>query len=125
MNNSISITPRRVLLIGLFGLLAVLSYGFAASNTVDSSNAGDGQSGISGYTVTNVHYVLDGTNPSNVSSLTFNLSPALPAGGATRISLNGGTSWLAAGDCTGTSTVTCTATVAVTALSNLRVVAAQ
>lgn len=125
MNNTISITPRRLMLIGLLGLVAVMTYGFAAANTVPASNAGDGQTAISGYTVTNVHYTLDATTPSNVTSVSFTLAPALPAGGATRISLNGGTSWLAAGACTGLTNVTCTATVAVTALTNLRVVAAQ
>ncbi len=110
---------------GLLGLVAVVTYGFAAANTIDPSNAGDGQTAISGYTVTNVHYALDATTPSNVSSVTFTLTPALPAGGASRISLDGGSSWLAAGACTGLANITCTATVAVTALTNLRVVAAQ
>ena len=125
MNKSISITPRRLLVVGLFGLLVVLSYGFAASNNVDPSNAGDGQAAISGYAVTNVHYALDSANPSTVSQVSFTLSPALPTGGATRISLDGGTSWLADGVCTGATNVTCTAAVPVLALSNLRVVAAQ
>jgi hypothetical protein len=114
-----------MLVIGFLGLMAVLTYGFAAANTVPASNAGDGQTAISGYTVTNVHYTLDTNTPTNVSSLSFTLSPALPGSGVTRISLNGGTSWLAANACTGTSNISCTASVAVTALSNLRVVAAQ
>lgn len=125
MNRNIVISPRRVIMLGILGLVAVSTIGFAAANTVDSSNAGDGQAAISGYTVTNVHYTLDATTPTNVNSVSFTLSPALPTGGATRLSLNGGTTWLAAGACTGTTNVTCSATVAVTALTNLRVVAAQ
>ena len=128
MNNTITITPRRLLVIGLFGLLAVLSYGFAAANTFPSGAgaAGDGQASISGYAVTNVHYTLSSTNPTMVDSISFTLTPALPAGGATRISLDAGATWLAVGACTGTTNVSCTATgTLVTALNNLRVVAAQ
>ena len=81
MNNTITITPRRLLVIGLFGLLAVLSYGFAAANTFPSGAgaAGDGQASISGYAVTNVHYTLSSTNPTMVDSISFTLTPALPA----------------------------------------------
>lgn len=125
MNRNIVVSPRRLIMLGILGLIAITTIGFAATNTVPASNAGDGQAAISGYTVTNVHYTLDTTSPSNVTQVSFTLSPALPVGGATRISLNGGSTWLAAGACTGTSNVTCTATVAVSALSNLRVVAAQ
>ena len=125
MNRHIVISPRRLIMLGILGLVAVATIGFAAANTVDPSNAGDGQAAISGYTVTNVHYTLDTNNPSQVSDVSFTLSPALPAGGATRLSLNGGTSWLPTGACTGTTNVSCTAPVAVTGLTNLRVVAAQ
>lgn len=126
MNSAIVLTPRRLLLLGIFGLLAVFTYGFAASNNVDPSNAGDGSAAISGYDVTGVHYTLDATDPSSVTSVSFDISPALPATGTARISLNGGTSWLAAGSCSGTTTVSCTVSgVTVLSLSNLRVVAAQ
>ena len=125
MNNSISITPRRLLVIGLFGLLAVLSYGFAASNSVPDSNAGDGQGAITGYAVSNVHYTLNASTPTVTSSVSFTLAPALPAGGTARISLDSGATWLPDGACTGTSTMTCTAAVSVVSLSSLRVVAAQ
>ena len=126
MNHSITLTPRRLLLIGLLGLLAVLSYGFAAANTVPTSNAGDGSGAVSGYTVSNVHYVLNSSNPANVDTVTFTLTPAMVAGGTVRISTNG-TSFIAAA-CTGTSTISCSltgASVTATSLTNLRVVAAQ
>ncbi|MEO8541879.1 MAG: hypothetical protein ABI577_19220 [bacterium] len=131
MNHAVSITPRRIILVAFLALVAVATYGFAAANTVPASNAGSGAAGISGYAVTNIHYTLNGTNPTNIDSLSFTLTPGLATGGATRISLNGGGIWLAAGSCTSsgpgaTSTITCNAVgTAVTALSNLNVVAAQ
>jgi hypothetical protein len=120
-----TITPKRLVLLGVFGLLAVATYGFAAANTVPASNAGDGQAAISGFTVSNVHYTLDTVNPQNVSEVSFTLSPSLPAGGASRISLDGGTSWLGAGACSGLTSVVCTGSFPVASLSVLRVVAAQ
>jgi hypothetical protein len=127
LNKTIILTPRRLILIGLLGIIAVATVGFANSNSVPASNAGDGSAAISGYTVSNVHYVLNGTTPSNVDSVSFTTAPAIPAGGNTRISLNGGTNWLAAGACTVTgANVSCNAAgTAVTTLTNLRVVAAQ
>ena len=125
MNRSITISPRKVFLAGLLGLVTTATVGYANTNTVPGSNAGDGAAAISGYTVSNVHYTLDTNNPSNVTGLTFTLAPALPAGGVARISLNGGTTWLAANACTGTSNLSCTVTASVTSLANLRVVAAQ
>lgn len=128
---TITITPRRMILVALLGLVAVATYGFAAANTVPATNAGSGAAGISGYGVTNIHYTLNSTNPTNIDSLSFTLTPGLATGGATRISLNGGSSWLATGACTSsgpgaTSTITCAAAgTAVTALTNLNVVAAQ
>ena len=126
MNTTLTITPRRFVLLGVFGLMAMAVYGFAASNNVDPSNAGDGSNTISGYDVENVHYVLNDTNPSTVDEITFDLTPALVAGGETRISLDNGATWLAAGACTGTSTVTCDAAgTTVLSLANLKVIAAQ
>lgn len=125
MNNTISITPRRLILLGLFGLLAVLTYGFAAANTMPAdTRAGDGTSPISGYTVTNVHYTLNGVTPTTIDNVTFTLTPAMVVTGQTRISLNG--TWLAAGACAGAGTITCNAAgTTVLSLANLRVVAAQ
>jgi hypothetical protein len=126
MNHTLTITPRRLIVAGLFGLLAVATYGFAASNNMSPSNAGDGSAGITGYTVSNVHYELDANNPSTVEEITFDLSPALLPGGAARISLDGGSTWVPAGDCLGTSTITCDVSgTSVLSLGNLRVVAAQ
>lgn len=129
MHRTITISPRKVILGGLLGLVTVATVGYANANTVSSSNAGDGSGTISGYAVSNVHYTLDTNNPSNVTSLSFTIAPALPAGGTgtARISLNGGSTWLASNACSGTTTVTCSLAsgTSVTSLATLRVVAAQ
>lgn len=108
-------------------VLMVAVYGFAASNTVPTSAAGDGSAAISGYTVTNVHYVLNGTDPSQISSMTFTVAPAIPAGGAVQVKLiTTGTTYTACTVATGTN-VTCTFTGGVSVLNadQLRVIAAQ
>jgi hypothetical protein len=53
--------------------LSFAAYAFTASNTVPTSKAGDGNAAISGYTVTNVSYVL-ASNPANIDKVTFTLS---------------------------------------------------
>ncbi len=126
MNRTITVNPRRLFLAGLLGLVAIATYGFAAANTVPGSNGGDGSGAISGYTVSNVHYTLDPNTPTQVNQVSFNLSPAMLAGGTIRISTNGTTFISAA--CTGTSSITCSlsgAGVTASSLTNLRVVAAQ
>jgi hypothetical protein len=70
-------------------VLTMAVYGFAASNTVPASNAGDGSNTISGYTVSDIHYELNGTDPSLIDAVEFNISPAVPAGGSVYIQLNG------------------------------------
>jgi hypothetical protein len=108
-------------------VLTMAIYGFAASNTVSTSGAGDGSAAISGYTVTNVHYVLDAVDPSLISSMAFTVAPAIPAGGSVQVKLVAtGTTYTA---CTvsGGTNVTCTFAggVSVLAADQLRVIAAQ
>ena len=111
-----------IILIAL--ILTVATFAFAAANTVPASNAGDGATTISGYAVTNVHYILNATNPANIETVTFTIAPT----SATDIAItlvNGGT-WINA--CTNTSgSVSCDVAGAVTALAadELRVVAAE
>jgi hypothetical protein len=57
-------------------VFASAAFAFAATNTVPTSYAGEGSSAISGYTVTNLVYNLNATNPSNIDSVTFTLSAA-------------------------------------------------
>jgi hypothetical protein len=103
------------------------SYAFTAANTVPTSKAGDGSGAVSGYTVTNVHYTLNGTDPSKIDAVGFTLSAAVATGGTLKITLDGGTNWFS---CTvNTTTPSCTTTGAgqptVLAAANLRVVAAD
>ncbi len=111
----------RVLLVTLLlFILAGASYAFAASNTVPASFAGDGSSTISGYTVTNVHYVL-ADNPANIGSVTFTLSS--PASDV-RISLDG-TNFVTCANSSG-SDWSCSVTgITVLSAANLRVIAVQ
>lgn len=60
-------------------LFAVATYGFAASNTVPATVAGDGENTISGFTVSNVRYTLDTNNPAQISQVALTLSPLAPA----------------------------------------------
>ena len=50
------------------------AYAFTTSNTVDTTSAaGVGQATISGYTVTNVSYTQDSSDPSTLSAVDFDL----------------------------------------------------
>lgn len=102
-------------------ILAALTFAYAAANTVPVTYAGDGSSTTSGYVVSNVHYVLDTTNPANISQVTFSLDA--PANDV-RIQLVNGGSWFT---CTTSGTsVTCNVSgVTVLAANTLRVVAVQ
>lgn len=112
-----------IILIAL--VLTVATFAFAAANTVPASYAGDGTGAISGYTVTNVNYILNGTNPAVIETVTFTINPAPPAAtGDVQIQLDG-TNWIV---CTNTAgSVSCPVAGSVTALAatNLRVVAAD
>jgi hypothetical protein len=55
------------------------AFAFTSSNTVPATNAGAGSGSVSGYTVTNIHYGLNATTPTNVDSLTFTISPVVPS----------------------------------------------
>lgn len=62
-----------------FAILAVLIlsasvYAFAAANTVPDTEAGAGTGTISGYTVSNVTYTLDSTDPQQLDSVAFDIS---------------------------------------------------
>lgn len=112
-----AITIFTTLIVSL--VFATAAFAFAAANTVPDTTAGDGSGAISGYTVTNVHYNLNATNPGNVDSVAFTIAPTT---GTVKVQLDG--TWY---DCTNTAgSVSCT-TSGLTALdaTSLRVVAAQ
>ncbi len=64
---------RLLVVLAIIAIMATAAYGFAASNTVNPSHAGDGSGAISGYTVSKVHYTMDTINPANVSGVSFEL----------------------------------------------------
>jgi hypothetical protein len=55
-------------------MIGSLAFGFAASNTVPATNAGDSGTTISGYTVTDVSYVLNSTNSANLDAVKFSIA---------------------------------------------------
>jgi hypothetical protein len=72
---------RRTAVLGLLlVILATAGFGFAASNTVPSTAAGDGAGVISGYNVTDIDYTLGGTNQSDIDQVDFNLAPLATGG---------------------------------------------
>jgi hypothetical protein len=62
-----------LLLVVLVLALSGFTYAFAAGNTVPESKAGDGSGTISGYVVSNIHYILDASNPTLIDAVTFQL----------------------------------------------------
>ena len=113
--------PRTLLAVMLVMILAAAVYGFAAANTVPGTAAGDGSGTISGYTISGVAYTLNATNPGNIDTVSFTISPA--TAGTVRIKLvAAGSTWY---NCTNSSgSVSCTTTGAtVLAADQLRVVA--
>ena len=52
-------SPRRLIALAIFAIVAMSAFGFAATNTVDASNAGDGNDGVSGGDV-RTSTILDG-----------------------------------------------------------------
>ncbi|MGD0707712.1 MAG: hypothetical protein ABSA51_04585 [Anaerolineaceae bacterium] len=103
--------------------ITTVAYAYAAGNTVPATTAGDGTGVISGYTVTNVVYTLDATNPANISKVTFTLSAAATV---VQVSVTGATPYTSCTVSGGTS-VTCTfgTEPTVTSATSLRVIATQ
>jgi hypothetical protein len=69
-------TTRLLLVIALVVLVGGATYAFTASNTVPGSKAGEGTGGITGYTVSNIHYTIDNSDATLLSSVDFDLSAA-------------------------------------------------
>jgi hypothetical protein len=114
----------KVLVIALVAFVfAGVATAFAAANTVPDSYAGDGSGTISGYTVSNIQYHLNATDPASIDSVSFTLSASA---GTVKIKLvAAGSTWY---DCTNTSgnNWSCTTTGAtVLSADQLRVIATQ
>ena len=67
---------RRLAVLALFAILAMSAFGFAAVNTVEDSNAGDGSGDIGAFAVDNISYDLSDTNYGMVESVTFRVLPS-------------------------------------------------
>jgi len=92
--------------IALVAIAATARSVFTASNTIPNANIGQGANTISGYTLTGVTYTPDGTNPGNIDSVSFTISPA--SAGTVEVQLSPGGAWYG---CTNSSgSVSCTTT---------------
>jgi len=79
-----------------------------AANSVPATKAGDGSNTITGYTVTSVHYTLNGTDPSKVDQVAFTVDSTPVAGSTLKAQLVAGGSWYSCSN-SGTA-VTCATT---------------
>ena len=111
-----------IILIAL--VLTVATFAFAAANTMPATtSAGDGATTISGYTISNVDYVLNVADPSQIATVTFNIVPT--DADSVQIQLITGGSWYSCTNTAGSVSCTITGGVAALAADNLRVVAAD
>jgi hypothetical protein len=109
------------------------AYAFTASNTVPTTTVGAGVGTVSGYTVTNLHYGLNTTTPTNIDSLAFTVSPVIPSTGTGKVVVSaalttGGPNSYTCTTNTAGDTVTCSTTspqLTADKLTSVTVVAAQ
>jgi hypothetical protein len=66
-----------VIMLVIIMALATATYAFAASNTVSTSNAGEGSAAIGDYAVTGVTYTYSTANPSIITFVDFDITPAV------------------------------------------------
>ena len=74
MNNLINKKFKIMALLVLAVVMSAATFGFAAANTVSDGVGGEGTGAISGYTVSNVVYTLDATDPTQFDTVTFTLN---------------------------------------------------
>ena len=107
--------------------VGIAGFAFTASNTVPATKAGDGAGAITGYVVSSVDYALNGTDPTNIDSVVFNLDSTPAATSTIKVQLVTGGAWYACSNVA--AVVTCDTTVGTqaTALAanSLRVVVAD
>ncbi|NPV55305.1 MAG: hypothetical protein HPY76_01330 [Anaerolineae bacterium] len=116
-------SSRFAIILAFSLILSAMVFAYAASNTVPATSAGDGSAAITGYTVGNVKYNLNATNPQVFESVQFTLTGA-SAPSTVKIKLvSGGSTWY---DCTlATGTWTCPTTATVLSADQLTVVAVE
>jgi FlaG/FlaF family flagellin (archaellin) len=111
-------------LIVLVGGLVAAGSAFTASNTVPNASLGQGANTISGYTVSSVVYTPNGSNPANIDSVSFTISPS--AAGTVEIQLVSGGAWYTCSNSSGSVTCATTSPQATAGAANsLNVVAGQ
>ena len=93
-------SPRRLAAVAVFAIVAMSAFGFAATNAVPDSVAGDGAGDVSGITVTDIDWVLDTANPAAVTAV--NLQFTGTPGNNFRVTLRDGANLVVA------STTSCT-----------------
>jgi len=121
---------KKLVLVVLVAVLVAVGFAYAAANTVPVTGAGDGNAEISGYTVSNVQYVLDNGAPDKISAVKFSLTPintSAPAPTTVKITLVSGQSatWFPCSLEGSTWNCPVNSAVTVLAANQLRVVAAQ
>ena len=105
----------------LFGLALVpVASAFTASNT--GRPAGQGAAGVSGYTVSNIHFVPAG-DASRLSAVSFAIAPA--AASTVRVQLSKGSPWFVCQNTAGRVVCPTATEPAVAAATALNVVAYQ
>ena len=117
-----------IIVVGISGVaLTVVSYAFAAANTVPATKAGDGAGAITGFTISNVVYTLNAANPPDLDQVAFDLDSIPPVGSNLRIKLvSAGATWYVCVNVGAAVTCDTTAPQATTlAADELRVVIAQ
>lgn len=79
----------------MFGLLvAAGTSAFAAGNVVPVGKSGDGAGAITGFTMSNIDYTLNVSDPRDVDLVTFTTNVAPPAGATVKIKLvASGSTW--------------------------------
>lgn len=113
---------KRLAAIAAICVVGAAATGFAASNTVPATKAGDGNANITGFTISNVRYILDVVDPQKIATTTFTLTPAPSATGTVKIRLVAASSTWYPCTIAGTN-ITCTTTGATAlAADNLRIV---
>ncbi len=104
-------------------IVSVAAYAFAAANTVPTTTAGAGSGVVSGYTVSNVVYNLNATDPSNLDSVNFTLSAAAAT---VKIKLvAAGSTWYNCTVVTGNNYTCATSGATVSSMDQLNVVASS
>ncbi len=102
-------------------VISASAYAFAAANTVPATKAGDGLGVVSGYTITSVAYTLNGTDPSTLDSVAFDLGAAATVVKVQLVATTG--SWYACTLGTGTTWSCATTGLTASSIDQLRVVA--